>query len=108
MSTGKRKYDEIASSGYYLPQRDGAGDVELCSSASEVNDDKVSVSPYLNLFLFNRQSYSKHGGFEQKLLGLNFGCVHNEFLCMDFKIILFCRRAGCSSSWGLDDIACQF
>lgn len=43
MSTGKRKYDEIASSGYYIPQRDGAGDVELCSSASEVCDDKVSV-----------------------------------------------------------------
>ena len=57
MSTGKRKYDEIASSGYYLPQRDGAGDVELCSSPSEVYDDKVSVSSKLTLFFSDIESY---------------------------------------------------
>lgn len=44
MSTGKRKYDEIQSSGLYLPQRDGAGDVELSTSADEVNDNQVSDS----------------------------------------------------------------
>ena len=44
MSTGKRKHDEIAST-YYIPQRDGAADIELCTSAIDMSSDLVSESP---------------------------------------------------------------
>jgi len=44
ISTGKRKYDEI-SSGYYIPQRDGATDGatddELCTSMGDASNIKV-------------------------------------------------------------------
>ena len=41
ISTGKRKHDEI-SSGYYLPQRDGAADDELSTSMGEACHNVVS------------------------------------------------------------------
>lgn len=44
MSTGKRKHDEIAST-YYIPQRDGAADIELCTSAIDMSSDLVSECP---------------------------------------------------------------
>lgn len=44
MSTGKRKHDEIAST-YYIPQRDGAADIELCTSAIDMSSDLVSEFP---------------------------------------------------------------
>lgn len=68
MSTGKRKYDEIASSGYYLPQRDGAGDVELCSSPSEVYDDKAAdaVGDW-RTFRASVRSKNSHQWLQQRL-----------------------------------------
>jgi transcription initiation factor TFIIA large subunit len=37
ISTGKRKHDEI-STGYYIPQRDGAVDDEMCASMGESSE----------------------------------------------------------------------
>ena len=42
ISTGKRKHEEI-SSGYYIPQRDGAADDELSTSMGEACQNVVST-----------------------------------------------------------------
>lgn len=55
MSTGKRKHDEIAST-YYIPQRDGAADIELCTSAIDMSSDLVSESP-LDVSCHGRQIF---------------------------------------------------
>jgi hypothetical protein len=42
ISTGKRKHDEI-SSGYFIPQRDGAADDELSTSMGEACQNVVGL-----------------------------------------------------------------
>lgn len=56
ISTGKRKHDEI-SSGYYIPQRDGAADDELSTSMGETGGIVVSSPETLSFYENEKAGY---------------------------------------------------
>ncbi|XP_024363626.1 uncharacterized protein [Physcomitrium patens] len=90
ISTGKRKHDEISSGNYYIPQRDGAADVELSTLGPEalerwIAEKSVGRNEDLRLWSLYRENADAaiehliHAKFSQKLSSSQLDGVDDEY-----------------------------